>query len=203
MTNAPTTRPLRSDAVRTRKLLHDAATSAFAELGTNVSIAEIAERAGIAKGTVFRHFATKEDLVAAIVCENIDTLVATGEQLAQEADAGEALRAFMTAIIEIEASDRAFCEIASGAIHDQPSIQAGTNRLRAIAETLVDRAREQGAIRPEITGQDIILLVSGIYQTAAPLASAQPDLWRRYLGLVLDGMQAHSVPELPHPAPAG
>ncbi|MGP4045913.1 TetR/AcrR family transcriptional regulator [Streptomyces sp. 2A115] len=197
MTNPTADRPLRSDAVRSRKLLREAAAAAFAEEGTNVSIAQIAERAGLAKGTVFRHYATKEDLVAAIVCENTDTLVDTGERLEQAADAGEALRDFMTAIIEVQARDRAFCEVAAGIVHDQPAIRAGTERLQAIADALADRARRQGAIRPDITGRDIMLLVSGIYQTAAPLRSSHPQLWRRYLSLAFDGMQARNAADLP------
>lgn len=197
MTSTSTPRPLRSDAVRTRRLLHEAAASAFAEHGTNVSIAQIAERAGIAKGTVFRHYATKEDLVAEIICANIETLIAAGERLRQAEDAGEALREFMTGILEVQASDRGFCEIATGVSHDQPAIRMGNERLQAVADTLATRAREQGALRHEITGQDIMLLVSGIYQTAAPLRDTQPQLWRRYLSLALDGMQARSAPELP------
>ncbi|WP_331737708.1 helix-turn-helix domain-containing protein [Streptomyces sp. NBC_00019] len=197
MTNPTAGRPLRSDAVRSRKLLREAAASAFAEQGTNVSIAQIAERAGIAKGTVFRHYATKEDLVAAIICENIDTLVDIGERLRLSADAGQALRDFMTAILEVQASDRAFCEVATGIAHDQPAIRAGTERLQAIADALTDRARLQGAVRPDITGQDVMLLVSGIYQTAAPLRSTHPQLWRRYLSLAFDGMQAGDAADLP------
>ncbi|MFF8910793.1 TetR/AcrR family transcriptional regulator [Streptomyces olivaceoviridis] len=197
MTNPSAARPLRSDAVRTRRLLREAAASAFAEQGTNVSIAQIAERAGIAKGTVFRHYATKEDLVAAIVRDNIDTLVAVGERLRQSENAGEALRGFMTAILEVQASDRAFCEIATGAAHDQPVIREGTERLQAIADALADQARQEGAIRAEITGQDVMLLVSGVYQTAAPLQATHPHLWRRYLSLAFDGMRDKSAPELP------
>ncbi|WP_202977502.1 TetR/AcrR family transcriptional regulator [Streptomyces sp. E5N91] len=197
MTKAMADRPLRSDAVRSRKLLRKAAAEAFAEEGTNVSIAHIAERAGIAKGTVFRHYATKEDLVAAIVCQSIDALVETGERLEGITDAGKALRDFMTEVIEVQARDRAFCEVATGIAHDQPAIRAGTERLHAIADALTDRARRQGAIRADITGQDVMLLVSGIYQTAAPLRSSHPQLWRRYLSLTFDGMQATDAAELP------
>lgn len=197
MTNAAADRPLRSDAVRSRRLLREAAASAFAEHGTNVSIARIAERAGIAKGTVFRHYATKDDLVAAMVCENIDTLVETGERLRHSPDSGRALRDFMTAVLEVQARDRAFCEVASGIAHDQPAIRSGTERLQAVADALVDRARREGAVRPDITGQDVMLLVSGVYQTAAPLRSSHPHLWRRYLGLAFDGMRAGDAAELP------
>src|SRR5258708_12557731 len=80
-TNPAGVKPLRSDAVRTRKLLVRAASEAFAEHGSAVSVSQIAERAGIGKGTVFRHFATKEDLLAAIVYQNIFLLVPTRDRL--------------------------------------------------------------------------------------------------------------------------
>jgi AcrR family transcriptional regulator len=71
MTKSPATRAPRTDAVRNRQLLR-AAAEAFAEQGTEASVAEIAQRAGIGKGTVFRHLATKEDLIAAIISPMIE-----------------------------------------------------------------------------------------------------------------------------------
>lgn len=73
---APPARRMRADAVRTRKALLKAAAEVFAEHGAEASVAQIAVRAGIGKGTVFRHFPTKEDLFAAIISEEIDGLVA-------------------------------------------------------------------------------------------------------------------------------
>jgi len=201
MTNPVEVRPRRSDAVRTRKLLMAAASQTFAERGVEVSISEIAERAGIGKGTVFRHFPTKEDLLAAIVGENMRYLVATGERLAEAEDATDALREFVSAAVELQVKDRAFCQIAHGAARDHPDVRRCQEMLDAVIETLTERARRRGTIRQEITGQDIVLLMSGIYQTASPLLPTQPDLWRRYLQLAFDGMQAFSAPKLPGPAP--
>jgi AcrR family transcriptional regulator len=200
MTNPAAVKPLRSDAVRTRKLLVRAASEAFAEHGSAVSVSQIAERAGIGKGTVFRHFATKEDLLAAIVYENMFSLVATGEQLVQAEDPTEGLREFMSAAIELQAKDRAFCQVAHGEARHHPAVRKGQEMLDAVTDELTARARRHGAIRQDITGQDVMLLMSGIYQTASPLLETQPQLWRRYLRLVFDGMQADSAAELPGPA---
>src|SRR6185436_9793661 len=89
-------RPLRADAVRNRELLLAAAEEEFAERGPSASVADIARRAGVAKGTVFRHFATKEDLIASIVSGHIATLTAVAERLADAADPGSALLEFLT-----------------------------------------------------------------------------------------------------------
>ncbi|MEU7363855.1 MULTISPECIES: TetR/AcrR family transcriptional regulator [Streptomyces] len=201
MTNS-VTKPMRSDAIRTRKLLMEAAATAFAEQGVEASISEIAERAGIGKGTVFRHFSTKEDLLASVVSENQNTLVTIGERLAQTAAPAEALLEFMAAAIELQISNRAFCQVAHGEARNHPDVRNGLAALDAITTTLTDRARAHGAIRQDITGQDVMLLMSGIFQTASPLLPTQPHLWRRYLRLVFDGMQAETL-ALPGPAPEG
>ncbi|MFC5827290.1 TetR/AcrR family transcriptional regulator [Nonomuraea insulae] len=201
MTSSSAARPPRSDAVRNRQLLLRAAAEAFAEQGTEVTIAEIAQRAGIAKGTVFRHFATKDDLVAAIMGEMLDNLVASGMRLAGAADSAAALLEFMTTGIELLARDRALCEVVGRPSLQHPAVRAGIDRLCEVVETLTDRARRAGAIRQDITGQDIVLLLGGVHQTAAPLADVQPQLWRRYLGLTFDGIRAQPAQPLPHPPP--
>jgi AcrR family transcriptional regulator len=201
MTNSPGARPPRTDAVRNRQLLLRAAAEAFAEQGTEVSIAEIAQRAGIGKGTVFRHFATKDDLIAAIMGEMIDRLVTTGTELSDAADPAAALLEFMTTGIGLLARDRALCEAVGRPSLQHPAVRAGIDRLCEVAETLTSRARRQGAIRPDITGPDIVLLLAGVQQTAAPLADTHPQLWRRYLRLVFDGMRAQAAPPLPYPPP--
>lgn len=190
-------KPARSDAVRTRKALIAAASDAFAEQGIEASIAEIAERAGIAKGTVFRHFPTKEDLLAAIMGENMAVLLAAGERLSDSDDPAGALYEFMSVAIELQAKDRAFCQVAQGQAADHPDVRRGQESLRQIADLLTDRARDSKSIRPDITGGDIMLLMSGIFQTAYPALTTEPLLWRRYLRLLFDGMQAMGADPLP------
>ena len=187
--------------VRNRGLLLDAATAAFAERGVEVSMGEIAQRAGVAKGTVFRHFATKEDLLGAIMLQLLDKLLGTAERLLEADDAGEALREFMTAGVEALAADRAFCEVIGQPSLQHAEVRDAINQLRDAAETLTNRAREQGAVRNDITGTDIVLLLGGIQQTAAPLLGEQPEVWRRYLELAFDGLSPTNTRTLPHRPP--
>ncbi|MBP2705523.1 TetR/AcrR family transcriptional regulator [Microbispora sp. RL4-1S] len=201
MTAPRTSRQARADALRNRRLLLGAAADVFAEYGTEASVTQIAQRAGIGKGTVFRHFPTKEDLLAAIVGELLDALVDTGVALSDADDPEAALLAFMTAGVELQVKDRAFCEVVGRPSLRHPDVQAGIERLCEVAETLTDRARRQGTVRQDITGRDIVLLVGGVHQTAAPAMDADPELWRRYLGLVFDGIRAVTAAPLAHPAP--
>lgn len=85
------TRQPRADAARNRESLLAAAAEEFAKRGLHASVADIASRAGLGKGTVFRHFPTKDDLIAAIVLDRIALLTAEGERLSGAADAGAAL----------------------------------------------------------------------------------------------------------------
>ncbi|WP_171107977.1 MULTISPECIES: TetR family transcriptional regulator [unclassified Streptomyces] len=191
----------RADMLRNRRLLLGAATAAFAERGVDVSMGEIAQRAGVAKGTVFRHFASKEDLLAAIMLQMLDQLIDTADRLAEADDATEALREFMTAGVEVLAADRAFCEVIGRPSLQHAEVRDAIDRLCGVAETLTARAREQGAIRSDITGTDVVLLLGGIHQTAAPLLAVQPQAWRRYLELAFDGLCTTSAGELPEPPP--
>ncbi|MGD8167085.1 TetR/AcrR family transcriptional regulator [Herbiconiux sp. P16] len=195
---APT---LRLDARRNRERLLTAAGELLAREGTEVSVADIAARAGVGKGTVFRHYASKDALVAEVVCDVLETLLARGQELADTLPPADALREFMTAAIHRQADDRAFCEVVAGASADNERVQESIERLHALVGELTARAREAGAIRADVTGDDIALLLSGIYQTAAPLARTDPDLWRRYLALTLDGLLPRHANPLPHPSP--
>ena len=107
----------------------------------------------------------------------------------------------MTAGVEALAADRAFCEVIG-----QPSLQHAEVRdaIDQFARRRRDahaRAREQGPSATDITGTDIVLLLGGIQQTAAPLLGAQPEVWRRYLELAFDGLSPTNTRTLPHRPP--
>jgi AcrR family transcriptional regulator len=201
MTGTTSAASSRSDAVRNRRLLLDAAAKTFAERGVEVSIAEIAQCAGVGKGTVFRHFSSKEELLAAIMLGMLDELVDTATALLTADDPGLALREFMAAGVQIFVRDRAFCEVIGRPSLQNPQVRDGIDRLGDVAEALTARAREQGSVRPELTGIDVILLLAGIQHTAAPLLVTEPQAWRRYLELTLDGIASRTGQELPYPPP--
>ncbi|SNQ51344.1 Transcriptional regulator [Frankia canadensis] len=200
MATAAQPRRLRADAARNRRLLLDTAATAFAEQGIEVSIAEIAQRAGVGKGTVFRHFPTKEDLIAAIVGDQLDYLSDAGDALLESADPTAALIEFMTLGVDLQARDRSVCQIAIGVVHNDPEIKAAADRLGRTATALTERAREHGGIRDDVTGQDVLLLLRGAYQAAAPLAHVAPELGRRYLAVIVAGLRPATSP-LPGPIP--
>ncbi|GAA4582939.1 TetR/AcrR family transcriptional regulator [Planotetraspora phitsanulokensis] len=187
--------------MRNRRLLLDAAAKTFAERGVEVSIGEIAQRAGVGKGTVFRHFSSKEELLAAIMLGMLDELVDTGTALLAAEDPGLALREFMAAGVQSLVTDRAFCEVIGRPSLQHREVRDAIDRLCDVAEALTDRARRQNIVRPDLTGTDVVLLLGGIHHMAAPLLIAEPQAWHRYLELAFDGITTHTERSLPHPPP--
>ncbi|AJF67740.1 TetR/AcrR family transcriptional regulator [Streptomyces vietnamensis] len=192
----------RADAVRNRRLLMDAAAAEFAENGMDVSITRIATRAGVGKGTVFRHFDTKEQLLAEVFSDRLEELVAVGRRLTEADDAEAALFEFMTTGVEIHVRDRSFCQAAAALSPSEASVRASRERVAEVADTLVDRAREAGAVRDDVTGLDIVLLLSAAAQAVLSIdEDPQGSLWQRYLALIIDGLRPQGAHPLPVPAP--
>lgn len=194
-------RPPRADAVRNRELLLTAAADEFAERGQDASVADIARRAGVGKGTVFRHFATKDDLISAIVLDRVNALNAVGERLLDAPDPGAALLEFLTvAARQRQQRDLSFLQEAG-----ELNAEAARSRVRMyqLVDTLVDRAREHGVVRADITGTDVILLMCAPNYVTSYVPDAAPDLWERYLAIIFDGLRAEGARPLPQPPPPG
>jgi AcrR family transcriptional regulator len=194
------TRPLRADAARNRALLLTAAAEEFAERGLDAPVADIARRAGVGKGTVFRHFPTKDDLIAAIVLDRVTLLTEVGERLAEAPDAGAALLEYLTvAARQRQQLDLSFLQ---GAGELSPEVSAAQARMSQVIDTLVDRARELGAVRADVTGTDVALLMCAPNDIIRYLPDAPPDLWQRYLAIIFDGLRPEGAHPLPQPPPA-
>jgi AcrR family transcriptional regulator len=194
-------RPLRADAVRNRASLLAAAADEFAERGLDASVADIARRAGVGKGTVFRHFATKDDLIAAIVLDRVGELTAAGERLREAADPGAALLEFLTvAAHQRQQRDLSFLHVAGDV---NAEVTRAREQMYRTVHDLVDRARGHGALRDDVTGTDVILLMCAPNYVASYAPGGSPELWRRYLAILFDGLRpqgAHPLPEPPPPA---
>ena len=191
--------PQRADAVRNRELLLAAAEAEFGDRGHSASVADIARRAGVAKGTVFRHFATKEDLIASIVGAHVATLTDAARRLADSSDPGAALLEFLTvAADQRQKHDLTFLQSVS---QDDSRVTEVRDELHSCVGILVDRARDAGAIRSDITGTDVFLLMCAPVHVVENLSNPPPNLWQRYLAIIFDGLRPEGANPLPQPAP--
>lgn len=188
----------RADAARNRELLLAAAEAEFGERGLGAAVADITRRAGVAKGTFFRHFATKDDLITAIVEPHVAELDDIGQRLLGAADPGAALLEFLTeAAAQRQQRDVSF--LLRG--NTPPRVAELRDHLFGTIDALVRRARASGAIRKDVTTTDVFLLMCAPIHVVENVPDADPGLWRRYLAIIFDGLRPQGAHPLPHPAP--
>ena len=183
-------RPRRADAERNYRRLVDQAKVVFAEAGVDASLDEIARRAGVASGTLYRHFPTRLDLVEAVLAEQIAVLVASGRGLLAEADAFVALSAWLRATLVHGLTYRGLsAAVMSSALdRDREVVSRWHAELFEVGAALVERARSSGAVVADADAMDVLKLIGAIAWAAqdAPEGAAQAD---RLLGVVLNGLR--------------
>jgi len=184
----------RADSQRNREALLAAAAQAFAQGGIQVSAEEVARRAGVAKGTLFRHFPSKRDLVNAVAVDRLLQLrAAVAEVMATRTPGLAAVAELMSRGAELLAADRSFFAAATCGGPADSCLGAAKLELQLALDELVAGAQRSGEVRPEITGTDIAMLMMAATNTCAPVQGLQPQLWRRYLALMIDGLRPQST----------
>lgn len=173
----------RSDAARNRRRLLEAAAEVFAEHGLEAGVGEVAARAGVGRGTLFRNFPTKQDLIAAIVVDRMREGVAAGRDLLAGGGGGEIVFVFMEEIVSRQQSDRALFEAVSEEFLANAEIRAAHADFVALLDELLDHGKDAGVIRPEIGAMDVMMLIKGVCSAAFAL-EATPELLQRHLDLI-------------------
>jgi AcrR family transcriptional regulator len=195
---AATVLPRRGDAQRNRQALLDAAAEAFAEQGIEVPAGEIARRAGVAKGTLFRHFPAKRDLLGAVLAHRMGALAELVEEISQERPAGlAAVAEAMERGAEMLAADRSFFDAAMRDAAAEAELAGVKLELMAALDDLVAGAQRAGELREDVGGVDLAMLMMAATNTCAPAHGRESTLWRRYLALMLDGLRPQAASELP------
>jgi AcrR family transcriptional regulator len=192
-------RVLRRDAERNRQRILAAARKLFAERGLDVAVEQIALAAGVGMGTLYRRFPTKEMLIDAIFEARLAEYVQLAERALEHDDAWSALRAFLDAALGLQARDRGLQEILASYRHGRRGVDAGRGRVGPLIDELVRRAQQQGTVRSDITAGDIAMIMWGAGGIAEIAGSVAPNLWRRYLVLILDALRTPTASQLPEP----
>lgn len=179
-----TGRTRRADAERNRRRLIDAATTMFCERGLDVGVGEIAQEAGVGRGTLFRNFPTKEHLIAAIVSERINESVARGRAALESDDPGDALFALIDQSVSRSQVDRALFDALSDDWMANDDIRCGHVELIGVLEALLRRAQEEGTVRPDVSAVDVVMMVKGVIEAVRSFQHVSPDVAMRQLDLV-------------------
>ena len=191
MTETAASRPLRKDAARNRALLVQAAREVFAERGLEASLDDVARHAGLGVGTAYRHFANKYELAQAIFTEAVEALVAKAEEAAAVEDPWQGLLMFFQFAAEAQTTDRGLREVLTG-VHDPTEMHKINQRIRGPLNRIVERAKQAGVVRADVEPSDFGMVVMMLCTIADASADVAPDLWRRYVPMLLDGLRSGS-----------
>jgi len=177
---------LRADAQRNLGRILEAAAEAYAELGPDVTIDEVARRAGVGHGTVCRRFPTKDRLRAAVIRARLDELLVRAHELLEKPDAGAAVEEFVWAAAESCRRDRALFEGIEecGGFAD---VSEAKQDLHDTVGKLIRRAQRAGTVRRGLDSRDIGALVGAAIQ--ASTHAERDDAWRRYVQVLLAGLR--------------
>ena len=192
--------PLRRDAQRNRDRILAATRAAFQERGLDVGVDEIASRAGVGMGTLYRHFPTKDALIDAIVDARFAELTAAAEHALAADDAWEGFHAFLSAAIHLQLTDRGFKDALAARGRDERRVKAARRKLYAVIDQLVARGHAEGALRPDIATPDVNVLLWATARIAERTADVAPEQVGRFLEIYLAGLRPEAVTG---PLPAG
>jgi AcrR family transcriptional regulator len=195
-------RPLRRDAERNRERIMAAAEEVFTERGLEVSLDEVARQAGVGVATVYRRFPTKEDLVEALFVSRIEEVAALAERAGQAADPWTGLVSFMIGAAEMMAENRGLRQMMMYSSYGRDKVWYARQRNAPLVTKLVQRAQAAGQLRMDVQPTDIPFIVFVLTDAAQFAREVRPDLWRRYLTLVFDGLRPDREGVTPLPAAA-
>lgn len=189
-TRTDTERPLRADAERNRRRILEAAAELFAERGLHVSLDEVAERASVGVGTVYRRFADREALIDALLQQRVEEFLAMVDEACENPDPWEGLVGFIERGAEFHGRNRAFKEL----MFSGPGRREWVDRVRVTVrpkvEALVEAAKDQGTLREDLDTLDVPMIELMLAAAIEFTAGSASESWRRLLTIVVDGMKA-------------
>lgn len=180
-------RPVRADARRNRIRILEAAEAVFAEQGASASTEAVAARAGVAIGTVFRHFPTKPELLAAVVMNLLDRLITEVDAMVKDSEAETALFEFCTRVMAVSAQNSDLFERLAET-GTRVHVGDALTRLRPAADMLLERAQKAGTVREDLRPDELIPLLAAICQGAMTDGWSEP-FRHRALTILFDGMR--------------
>jgi len=191
-------RGLRADARRNREAVLAAARELFAEQGVEAQMPDVARAAGVGVGTVYRHFPTKDDLVAALVAQRFERLADKVREGLEMDDPWEGVAELIRFAARIQADDRALCDVmgSRGELMYASALAVG---LPELTDRLVKRAQRSGKLRRDLTWEDIPMIACGLGPITQVETGPAIGRWPRLVEIILDGLKAPGSGKLPRP----
>jgi AcrR family transcriptional regulator len=193
---APDERPLRADARRNREKVLAAARAVFSENGRDAQMDDVARRAGVGVGTVYRHFPTKEALIEALMVDSFQAIAAQAEAALEVEDPWDAFTCVLSRGAEIMAADRALSEVFASIPGAMEQAMPTVEGLQESMAKIMARAQAAGVLRDDVILDDVPMIMCGI-GSATKKEHRCSTPWRRHLMIVLDGLRAPGGDRLP------
>jgi len=183
-------RPLRADARRNRESVLEAARAVFAEYGHEAQMDEIARRAAVGVGTVYRHFPTKDALLEALLADSFARIAANARAALDETDAWEAFSGTLWFGAELLAANRGLTE----SLVAQPAdcVMEHEAELRETMGELIRRAQAAATLRADVIVDDVPMMMCGV-GAAYQKPHSSPESWRRHLTILMDGLRTSAA----------
>jgi AcrR family transcriptional regulator len=183
------TAPLRADAERNRQRLIAAAKDLFATRGLDVTLDDVARHAGVGTGTAYRRFQNKDALIDALMVDRIGELATLAEECLDEPDAWVGLTSYFERALALQAADRGLKEVLFSSGRGRERSNHARRAIAPVVMKLVARAKEAGVVRSDFDTSDVPLINFMLNTIVDFSRDFDPDLYKRYLALVFDGMR--------------
>jgi AcrR family transcriptional regulator len=196
----PRPKPLRRDARRNRDAILAAARQVFCDHGLEAPLEEIARRAGVGIGTLYRRFPSRVELLDAVLADTGQAHIDVAEQALAMDDPWEGFAYYLEETCRLQAADRGLNDVMGMRFPRATTVEAAKTRLFDVVAQVVDRAKQSGQLRADLALEDLAFLSwANTRILQAGRAAGVPDAWRRHLGLLLDGFRAERAHPLPQP----
>jgi AcrR family transcriptional regulator len=191
-------RVLRADARRNREAVIEAAKKLFADQGLDAQMPDVAKAAKVGVGTVYRHFPTKDDLIAALAAERFERLAEKAREGIEGDDPWEGLCDFIRFAAQLQADDRGLCEVMGSRpeVMNESALAVG---LDGLADRLVKRAQRSGDLRKDLEWEDIPMIACGLGRITPAEMGPATGRWPRLVEIIIDGLRAPGNSKLPKP----
>ncbi|WP_019874162.1 TetR/AcrR family transcriptional regulator [Sporichthya polymorpha] len=180
-------KPLRADAARNRERILAAAEEVFATRGLDATLDEIAAHAGLGVGTVYRRFENRDALVDALFLERLQGVAALAAKAREETDSWQALRLLLESLADVVTRDQGLFEVLICRPGGREEVR---QTMLPIVTAVFERAQADGHLRADAAPTDFPMLLRMLGGIAEATRDVRPDVWRRYLEVLLDGLRA-------------
>jgi AcrR family transcriptional regulator len=190
---------MRRDAQRNRDAILAAARDAFADHGLEAPLEAVARQAGVAIGTLYRHFPSRHCLIQAVFTEKALAWVQAAERSLTMPDPWDGFAHYLEQVCELQADDRGFNDVACMHLPGACELEEIKDHAYRLSRRIVARARRAGCLRADATAEDVAFVLWASTRITEATHSVAPRAWRRHLGLMLDAFRAENAHSLPEP----